>query len=336
MLDVCDAVVRFGAVAAVDGVTLSVAKGEVLAVLGPSGCGKSTLLRAVAGLQPLARGRVGVEGVDQSGVPPHRRRVGLMFQDSALFPHRDVAGNVGFGLRMQGLAAGTVAERVTELLDLVGLPGSGRRTVGTLSGGEAQRVALARALAPEPRLLLLDEPFASLDRVLRDRLVEEVGALVRRLGLTVVAVTHDQAEAFALADRVAVMRAGHVVQTGPPAQLWAAPASSFVARFLGFRNVAACAVTDATAHTPWGRLPVARNATGRAVLVRPGGVELDPLGPIEAVVVGATFAGELVRLLTSPLGAPPLELDAPVRDAPAVGDAVRLRIDRGHVVVLPE
>lgn len=219
---------------AVDDVSLEVATGEVVALLGPSGCGKSSLLRAVAGLEPLLAGAVRWDGEDLADVPVHRRGFGLMFQEGQLFEHRDVAGNVAFGLEMTGRRD---RSRVAELLDLVGLAGYERRPVRTLSGGEQQRVALARALAPQPRLLLLDEPLSALDRRLREHLAVEVADILRATGTTALYVTHDHDEAFTVADRVALMRAGSLVQVGTPAQLWAAPADAEAAAFLGYRLV---------------------------------------------------------------------------------------------------
>jgi thiamine transport system ATP-binding protein len=204
-------VVRFGDRAVLDGADLDVAPGERVAVLGPSGSGKSTLLRVLAGLHPPDAGTVRFDGVDLTGVPPHRRGIGLLFQDLQLFPHRDVGANVGFGLRMQRRPRAEVAARVAELLELVGLPGTERRSVTTLSGGEAQRVALARALAPAPRLLLLDEPFSALDRDLHDRLVVEVAELLARLAIAAVHVTHDAAEAAALCTRHVRLADGRLV-----------------------------------------------------------------------------------------------------------------------------
>jgi thiamine transport system ATP-binding protein len=202
MLSVRGVVVRFGDRTVLDGVDLAVADGEIVAVQGASGGGKTTLLRVIAGLLRPDAGQVAWDGVDLAGVPPHERRFGLMFQDNQLFPHRDVGRNVGFGLRMQGRSRGEIDERVARLLDLVGLPGYERRKVATLSGGEAQRVALARSLAPEPRLLLLDEPLGALDRDLHDRLTGEIRQLLKRLGTTAVHVTHDPEEAATVADRV--------------------------------------------------------------------------------------------------------------------------------------
>jgi thiamine transport system ATP-binding protein len=233
VLTVDGATVRFGEYAALDGVDLSVHDGEIVAVLGPSGSGKSTLLRAIAGLEPLAAGTIAWDGTDLAGTPPHKRRFGLMFQDYALFPHKDVAGNVGFGLRMQGHAQPDVERRVTEVLALVDLEGFEHRSVTTLSGGEQQRVALARALAPEPRLLMLDEPLGALDRTLRERLTVDLEQLLHRLGMTSIYVTHDHAEARAIGDQLVVMRAGRVEQIGTPDDVVAHPANEFVAEFVG-------------------------------------------------------------------------------------------------------
>lgn len=273
MLSLKSATVRFGGRAVLDAVDLEVAEHEVVCVLGPSGSGKSTLLRAVAGLQPLDAGRVSLAGRDQGGVPAHQRGVGLMFQDHQLFPQRDVAANVAFGLRMHGVAKAERGSRVGELLDMVGMPGADHRAVAGLSGGEQQRVALARALAPRPRLLMLDEPLGQLDRSLRERLVVELRELFGRLGTTVLAVTHDQGEAFALADRVVVMRDGRIAQSGTPLEVWQRPADAFVARFLGFENVVPATVVGAVADTPGESCRCRRahrRATGRCWSGPPG------------------------------------------------------------------
>ncbi|MGA4955665.1 ABC transporter ATP-binding protein [Streptomyces lavendulocolor] len=337
MLALEDVTVRFGARAAVDAVSLEVADHEIVCVLGPSGSGKSTLLRVVAGLQPVDAGRVLLDGADQAGVPVHRRGVGLMFQDHQLFPQRDVAGNVAFGLRVRGASRKEQAARVAELLDLVGLPGAGGRAVAALSGGEQQRVALARALAPGPRLLMLDEPLGQLDRGLRERLVVELRQLFGRLGTTVLAVTHDQGEAFALADRVVVMRDGRIAQSGTPLQVWRRPASEFVARFLGFDNVVAATVTGAVADTVWGKVPVpAGTAQGAArLLVRPAGVRLgDPADGLRCTVEGRTFRGHHVAVRLRPESGPVLEAACPLRDAPAEGAVVGVTFAADEVVVL--
>ena len=256
MLSVAGATVAFGGLRALDGLDLEVTAGEVVAILGRSGCGKSTLLRAVAGLQPLDIGEVRWDGGDLAGVPVHRRGFGLMFQDHALFAYRDVAANVAFGLRMQKIPACRRRHRVQEALSLVGLAGFEERRVDTLSGGEAQRVALARSLAPEPRLLMLDEPLGSLDRPRRDELTGELRTLLRYTGTTALHVTHDHDEAFSVADRVAVMQAGRIDRIGTPADIWRDPRSEHVARFLGHSNI----VTVGEEGTvPWGADP---NHTG--------------------------------------------------------------------------
>ncbi|MDX2605571.1 ABC transporter ATP-binding protein [Streptomyces caniscabiei] len=337
LLRLADATVRFDGRPVLDGVDLDVAEHEIVCVLGPSGSGKSTLLRVVAGLQPLDGGRVSLDGRDQRGVPAHKRGVGLMFQDHQLFPQRDVAGNVAFGPRMHGAAKDERAVRVRELLELVGLPGAARRRVGELSGGEQQRVALARALAPRPRLLMLDEPLGQLDRSLRERLVVELRQLFGELGTTVLAVTHDQGEAFALADRVVVMRDGRIAQSGTPLEVWRRPADEFVARFLGFDNVVEATVTGQAADTVWGKVPVPEGAPqgACALLVRPAGVRLvDPADGLRCTVAARTFRGTHVALHLQPEGAPLLEAACALRDAPEPGDEVGVSFDGAEIVVL--
>ncbi|MEU3090855.1 ABC transporter ATP-binding protein [Streptomyces massasporeus] len=337
LLALRDATVRFGGRAVLDAVDLEVAEHEIVCVLGPSGSGKSTLLRAVAGLHPLDSGRVMLDGHDQAGLPAHRRGVGLMFQDHQLFPQRDVGGNVAFGLRMRGEPKRRQAERVQELLDLVGLPGAGRRAVAALSGGEQQRVALARALAPSPRLLMLDEPLGQLDRSLRERLVVELKELFGRLGTTVLAVTHDQGEAFALADRVVVMRDGRIAQSGTPLEVWQRPADAFVARFLGFENVVEATVGTEAADTPWGKVPVPEDAAQgtRTLLVRPAGVRLVPADAgLRCTVAARSFRGTHVAVHLQPPDAPRLEAACALRDAPEAGDEVGVAFDAAEIVVL--
>jgi ABC-type Fe3+/spermidine/putrescine transport system ATPase subunit len=229
--------VSFGGVKAVDDASLTVEEGEMVCLLGPSGCGKTTLLRLIAGLVEPDDGEVRFDGAVMNGMPPQKRGFGLMFQDLALFPHMDVFGNVAFGLRMQRLPRSETAERVGSLLELVDMPGYARRKVHELSGGERQRVALARALAPEPRLLMLDEPLGALDRVLRDSLQGQVRRILQEVGVSAIYVTHDRDEAFAVADRLAFMDRGRIVQTGAPEEVFAAPHDEFVARTLGFDNI---------------------------------------------------------------------------------------------------
>ncbi|MFF9584293.1 ABC transporter ATP-binding protein [Streptomyces achromogenes] len=337
LLSLDAATVRFGGRAVLDRVGLDVAEHEVVCVLGPSGSGKSTLLRAVAGLQPLDSGRVSLDGRDQNGVPAHRRDVGLMFQDHQLFPQRDVGANVAFGLRMHGVSRRERDAEVGRLLDLVGLPGAARRAVAALSGGEQQRVALARALAPRPRLLMLDEPLGQLDRSLRERLVVELRELFGRLGTTVLAVTHDQGEAFALADRVVVMRDGRIAQSGTPVEVWQRPADAFVARFLGFENVVPATVAGTAADSPWGKLPVPDGSAqgSRTVLVRPAGVRLVPADQgLSCTVTARTFKGSHVAVHLQPADGPRLEAACALRDAPEPGALVGAEFDAAEIAVL--
>ncbi|MFF8996972.1 ABC transporter ATP-binding protein [Streptomyces achromogenes] len=337
LLSLDAATVRFGGRAVLDRVGLDVAEHEVVCVLGPSGSGKSTLLRAVAGLQPLDSGRVSLDGRDQNGVPAHRRDVGLMFQDHQLFPQRDVGANVAFGLRMHGVSRRERDAEVGRLLDLVGLPGAARRAVAALSGGEQQRVALARALAPRPRLLMLDEPLGQLDRSLRERLVVELRELFGRLGTTVLAVTHDQGEAFALADRVVVMRDGRIAQSGTPVEVWQRPADAFVARFLGFENVVPATVAGTAADSPWGKLPVPDGSAqgSRTVLVRPAGVRLVPADQgLSCTVTARTFKGSHVAVHLQPADGPRLEAACALRDAPEPGALVGVEFDAAEIAVL--
>ncbi len=231
-LMLADVSVDYGQRRALRDVSVSVTSGEVLAVLGPSGCGKSTMLRAIAGLEPLTGGRISLAGRDLAGVPTHQRGIGLMFQEPALFAHLDVAGNVAFGLRMQGWSKSDQRTRVQEMLTLVGLADRAQAPVAELSGGEKQRVSLARTLAPRPAVVLLDEPLAALDRMLRRDMLQLLTAAFAATGATAVHVTHDRDEAVELADRISLMRAGAIVQTGTPAQLRDEPVDEWVAAFL--------------------------------------------------------------------------------------------------------
>jgi thiamine transport system ATP-binding protein len=342
-LELEQVVVRYGPVEALAGVDLAVSDRERLTVLGPSGSGKSTLLRAVAGLEPLATGRISWDGGDLAGVPVHARGVGLMFQDYVLFPHRDVEGNVAFGLRMRGDPPAAIRKRVAEVLEMVGLRGYERRRPTELSGGEQQRVALARALAPAPRLLMLDEPLGALDRTLRGRLQTELADLFAALALTILYVTHDQEEALALGDRVAVMNEGRIEAVMPPEELWRSPPSAFVARFLGFANVARVTVDEiGRALTPWGPIELGASAAAgtHQLLIRPEGLQPDPAGTISAVVESRTFRCDhmlrRVSVAGAAPGAPPLEVRADWPDPPRVGDEIRLGVAPGAASLLPD
>jgi thiamine transport system ATP-binding protein len=311
-----DLAIHYGTVAALDGVDLAVPRGEVLSVLGPSGSGKSTLLRVLAGLEPTAAGSVRWDDDELTRIPPHLRRFGLMFQDHALFPHRDVADNVGFGLRMQRRARAEIDERTQAALARVGLDGYQHRRVHELSGGEQQRVALARAIAPEPRLLMLDEPLGSLDRELRDRLMVELRALFVDIGLTAIFVTHDHDEAFAVADRVMIMRAGRVEQRGRPEAVWERPATEFTARFLGFLNTVTLG--------------------GRRVLTRSDGLRIDPGGPIPGTVVARTFRRDHFLLTVAGPDDARYEVAVAGPAVPVAGDAVRLSVVADAALEFPD
>jgi putative spermidine/putrescine transport system ATP-binding protein len=276
----------FGTTAAVTGVDLVVGDGELVCLLGPSGSGKSTVLRMVGGFEGPTAGRVLIDGQDVTHLPPERRPTSMMFQSHALWSHMTVAGNIGFGLRLRGLSRADVAQRVDAALDTVGLPGYGPRRTDQLSGGQAQRVALARSLVLEPKILLLDEPFASLDQHLRERLREEVRDLQKRLRITMVFVTHGQDEALALADRIVVMDRGRVQQADRPDRLYRAPATPFVAGFIGQMNLIA------------GEVAGGRFVQGAMVLAAPvaDGPALLAVRPEALAVSFGTGAGRLHRV----------------------------------------
>ncbi len=326
-LEVRDVTVRYGSLTAVDQASIDVDPGAIVALLGPSGCGKSTLLRAIAGLEPLAGGSISWMGSDLTGVPVHRRHGGLMFQDHALFPHRNVADNVAFGLRMEGRPRAARRRRVEELLDLFGLVELGSRTIGTLSGGQAQRVALARALAPEPSLLLLDEPLGSLDRALRDRLVHEIREAIRELGITAIHVTHDHDEAVTVADALALMRDGRIHRVGPVAALLDDPGDARTAEALGIDTVwRPPQRPDGTLVTPFGAVPPAvGGGAGPYLLLRPRSVQLADNGQA-ATVDRCRYRGG-VWLVTCELVDHRLAIVAAHHERLGEGTAVRVRAD---------
>jgi len=236
---------RFGDFSALGDISLDIAEGEFVCFLGPSGCGKTTLLRAIAGLDPQTSGTIRQKGRDVSRLPPAQRDFGIVFQSYALFPNLTVTDNVGYGLVSRRLGRGAIAQRVDELLALVGLPDSGSKYPAQLSGGQQQRVALARALATSPALLLLDEPLSALDARVRLRLRHEIKALQRTLGVTTILVTHDQEEALTMADRIVVMNAGAIEQVGTPQEIYRQPTTAFVADFVGSMNFLAGALIAA-------------------------------------------------------------------------------------------
>jgi thiamine transport system ATP-binding protein len=323
MLRVTDLTVCFDGVPALDGANLTVADGSVHALMGPSGSGKSTMLRVIAGLERPDAGEVAWNGASVLAVPAHERGFGLMFQDYALFPHRSVAGNVAFGLRMQGLGGAAAEQRVAELLDLVGLPGYEDRSIGTLSGGEQQRVALARTLAPRPRLVLLDEPIGALDRSLRERLLDEMREIFTKVDATALYVTHDRDEAFAIADRIAVIKDGKIVADDDPIGLWHRPPSAWVARFIGLENLFPSAALDQVglAH------PSPAHTSG---IVPPESIVLTPTGDRTATVAAVHFRGGTYRVELDIGAGQPLVAWSPT--APSPGSTVRFSIAADRII----
>jgi iron(III) transport system ATP-binding protein len=319
---------HFGTVTAVDGVSFDVADDELIALVGPSGCGKSTLLRILAGLIPSETGRIELDGtvVDdgRTSVPPERRHVGLVFQEHALFPHLSVDDNIGFGVRTPSAER---SRRVAEMLDLVGLAGYGRRFPHELSGGERQRVALARALAPDPSLMLLDEPFASLDPNLRAQIRNDIVHILRSTGTPAVFVTHDQNEALAVGDRVAVMRAGRIVQLGTPEEVFHEPVDTFVAAFMGEADFLD---PDDVGTSLAAGLAAETAPTGTLTMIRPDDVVLAVDRTGSATVIDAEFRGTswcyTVRLASGAT----IRATRSHLDRLDVGTAVSARLAPGH------
>ena len=337
---------------AVNGVSLTLSKGEILCLLGPSGCGKTTLLRLISGLETPDQGSVILEGKEITQMPPHLRNFGLMFQDFALFPHKSVYANVAFGLEMQRQPEAQIRPRVMAMLEMVGLADLCERNVAELSGGERQRVALARSLAPRPQLLMLDEPLGALDRSLRERLLIEIRDILKRLETTAIFVTHDQSEALAVADRVAVMNKGQLIQVDTPETLYRHPASVFVARFLGFDNLLDGKMTDASkVDTPLGSLSPAilpsqvRPGDPVTVVLRPEGACLAKGSDtadggrhhINGRVLSRLFCGSYYRVAVAFDRSPDLTVHIPGESVPpAPGEAVALTLKPSAVTVIPK
>jgi ABC-type Fe3+/spermidine/putrescine transport system ATPase subunit len=350
ILDIHDLHKSYGDTPALRGASLRVTQGSIVCLLGPSGCGKTTLLRVIAGLERADAGTVVFDGRPIDGVPVHERGFGLMFQDYALFPHRDVAGNVAFGLRMHGAARQQIAARVAEMLDLVGLAGYERRRVYELSGGERQRVALARSLAPSPRLLMLDEPLGALDRALRERLLDELRAILKRVGVTSIYVTHDQAEAFAIADWLVLMNDGLIEQQGPPEVVYRGPATRFAARFLGLSNLVEGRVLGREEgpllfETPIGKL----RADGITLEAQPGDAVTLVIRPeaaaphapsgantIAGVVAERSFRGSRTRLAIRHASGQTLEFELDDITLPAVGQPIELALRADAISLIPQ
>jgi iron(III) transport system ATP-binding protein len=341
-LELRDAVRRFGERRALDGVSFGLEEGEIGCLLGPSGCGKTTALRCVAGLETLDSGSILSQGRMLDGpdvhVPPHQRGIGLVFQDHALFPHLTARGNVEFGLH--DLSRPQRRERAGRMLELVGLGDCADAYPAQLSGGQQQRVAVARALAPGPATLLLDEPFSSLDVTLRERLVGELRVLLKSVGATALVVTHDQQDAFALADRVGLLRDGRLEQWGTPYDLYHRPVSRFAAEFVGQASfLPACCGGSGLLQTELGPLREGHESTACGgevdVLLRPDDVVHDDLAPLRARIVERVFRGaEFLYTLQLPSGRRVLSL-VPSHHDHRVGELIGLRLATDHVVTFP-
>ncbi len=321
---------------AVHNLSLTLEQGQILCLLGPSGCGKTTLLRLIAGLEKPDLGRIICEGYNISAVPPHQRDFGLMFQEFALFPHKNVGQNVAFGLQMKQQFE--IEPRVTDMLTLVGLTGFEDRDVNTLSGGERQRVALARSLAPKPRLLMLDEPLGALDRALRQHLMSEIRQILKAVGLTAIYVTHDQTEAFAVADRIVVMNEGYIEQDATPEQLYYRPSTPFVARFLGFNNLIE------TTRLPNNHLKTAlclekyADNQNMLLLIRPEAASIQPFPKsikLEGTLITTSFRGRFYQLTIS-VNEQQLTFEMPLLHLPPVGSKITLWLDPSAINLLPQ
>jgi len=325
---------------ALEPVTLDAARGETLVFLGPSGCGKTTILRIIAGLeQPDPGGRVLFNGADVTGVPIEQRNVGMVFQSYALFPNMNVAENIGYGMKIRGVGRAERQARVTELVRITGIEGLERRRTDQLSGGQRQRVALARAVAVQPSVLLLDEPLTALDAALRERLRWELDRLLRTLGITTIYVTHDQAEAMALGDRVVVMRKGAIAQIGTPRDIYFTPADRFVAEFVGAANLVEAPASRGTLSLPGGQLAIADvNAMGNIVaMIRPESIRVVAPGAsrLSGRVERVSFVGDRQRLTVSGATQRPLLIDGSNTLAVKVGEQIGLDVEPSAVRIFP-
>jgi putative spermidine/putrescine transport system ATP-binding protein len=336
-LDACAK--HYGRTQVLEPLDLAIRAGETIVLLGPSGCGKTTTLRLIAGLElPDAGGRVRFGARDVTDLPIERRNVGMVFQSYALFPNMSVAENIGYGLKIRGVASTERRRRVGDMLDMMRIAELRDRAIGQLSGGQRQRVALARAIAVKPDVLLLDEPLTALDAKLREQLRVEIDSLLRGLGITTVYVTHDQAEAMALGDRIVVMSKGRIAQIGSPQDIWFAPADRFVAEFIGTTSplpgeIAGGMLSVAGAMLPWA------GADGAVdVVIRPDAAALaaEPAAPgcLAATVQAAQFLGDRTRLAVTVAGDRLITVDVGAREAPVPGTIVALALDPAALIVL--
>ncbi len=325
---------------ALEPATLDIARGETLVLLGPSGCGKTTMLRIIAGLElPDAGGRVLFDGRDMTSVPIERRNVGMVFQSYALFPNMSVADNIGYGLKIRGMAASERAARVAELVRLTNISGLENRRIDQLSGGQRQRVALARAVAIRPGILLLDEPLTALDAALRDRLRGELNRLLRALGITAIYVTHDQSEAMELGDRIVVMQKGSIAQIGTPREIYFASKNRFVAEFIGAANIIEAPIEAGYLVLPGGRQPVGGDSSVPAVIamIRPETIRIVEAegAPLAGMIDSVSFIGDRQRIIVSGASAKLLTVDAPNTVLARAGERVGLSIAPEAVRLLP-
>jgi putative spermidine/putrescine transport system ATP-binding protein len=326
---------------ALEPTSLDIARGETMVFLGPSGCGKTTTLRIIAGLEaPDAGGRVLFDDEDVTRLPIERRKVGMVFQSYALFPNMTVAENIGYALKIRGAGRAERAARVAELIELMGIEGLENRNVEQLSGGQRQRVALARAVAMRPRVLLLDEPLTALDASLRERLRVELNRLLRSLGITAVYVTHDQAEAMALGDRIVVMRKGAIAQVGTPREIYFEPQNRFVAEFVGAANILEAEAADGFLALPGGKLPIPGTAAKGAVvaMIRPESVSVG--SPEGAALTGqvetVSFVGGRLRLAITGAAAQLLSAEVPNTISVRPGEHVGLTVDPRSIRLFPK
>jgi putative spermidine/putrescine transport system ATP-binding protein len=316
---------------------LSVGKGEIVSLLGPSGCGKTTLLRIIAGLEtPDAGSDIWFDDDNVTALPVERRQVGMVFQSYALFPNMSVRANIGYGLKMQRLPKSEIDARVTEVLEMCQLQPFATRAITALSGGQRQRVALARAIAPRPRLLLLDEPLSALDASLREILRDELAVLLREFDITAIFVTHDQDEAMAIADRVAVMSHGRIVQSGTPEDLYRNPTSSFVAGFVGNAMPLRGKADGTKLHLNGGTLTLPMDGVGQTVFVRAEDVRIIKNGPLRGKVETVTFLGTHYRIGISGIASDTIASIHSGQVAPKVGDTINVSIKPETLMLLPD
>ncbi len=326
---------------ALEPASLDIARGETLVLLGPSGCGKTTMLRIIAGLElPDAGGKVLFDGKDMTSVPIERRNVGMVFQSYALFPNMSVVENIGYGLKIRGVPRQERAARVAELVALTNITGLENRRIDQLSGGQRQRVALARAVAIRPGILLLDEPLTALDAALRERLRGELNRLLRTLGITAIYVTHDQAEAMELGDRVVVMCKGAIAQIGSPREIYFTPKTRFVAEFVGAANIIEGPLDKGYLVLPGGRQPIGGDATQptAVAMIRPETIAIvDAAGAsLSGMIDSVSFIGDRQRMVVSGASDKPITVDAPNTVEAEPGERVGLLIAPDSVRLLPQ